>query len=320
MRRKLAVIALSCAGMMLNGAGLAANQRPLGIPNENSATATMPSDKRPVITPASIGFGAYDPHGDFGSDTNSKIEHLFLPWEDVDLRTLALADDYAQKRGRSLLITVEPWSWSPNWRLSSSQLLNSVLSGERDGYMAAVCSEAAKLKSDVTIRWAQEMDETDNQFTWAHWNPPDYAKAYQRMVTVCREHNKTAKYMWSPKGNEGLEAFYPGTSFVDIVGLSVFGYQPYDQGVIGHDTSFVEQMREKYARVKGFGKPIMVAELGYEGDAGYVKDWAQSVAKSYPEFPELKAIVYFDDREVYPWPKGYGLPNWRVVQTREASN
>ena len=40
----------------------------------------------------------------------------------------------------------------------------------------------------------------------------------------------------------------------------------------------------------------MVAELGYEGDAGYVKDWAQSVAKSYPEFPELKAIVYFDDR------------------------
>ena len=101
---------------------------------------------------------------------------------------------------------------------------------------------------------------------------------------------------------------------------SVFGYQPFDQGVIGHDTSFVEQMREKYARVKGFGKPIMVAELGYEGDAGYVKDWAQSVAKSYPEFPELKAIVYFDDREVYPWPKGYGLPNWRVVQTREASN
>lgn len=320
MRRTLAVIALSCAGLMLNGVGLAANKRPLGVPNENSATATMPSDKRPVITPTSVGFGAYDPHGDFGNDPNSKIEHLFLPWEDVDLRTLELADDYAQKRGRSLLVTVEPWSWSPNWRLTSSQLLHSILSGERDGYMAAVCTEAAKLKSDVTIRWAQEMDETNNQFTWAHWNPPDYAKAYQRMVTVCREHNKTAKYMWSPLGNEGLEAFYPGTNFVDIVGLSVFGYQPYDQGVIGHETSFVEQMREKYARVKGFGKPIMVAELGYEGDAGYVKDWAQTVAKSYPEFPELKAVVYFNDREVYPWPKGYGLPNWRVVQTREASN
>jgi len=27
----------------------------------------------------------------------------------------------------------------------------------------------------------------------------------------------------------------------------------------------------------------------------------------------LAAVVYFDDKEGYPWPEGYGLPDWRVV-------
>ena len=31
----------------------------------------------------------------------------------------------------------------------------------------------------------------------------------------------------------------------------------------------------------------------------------------------LAAVVYFNDREVYPWPENYGLPNWRVA--REAA-
>lgn len=61
--------------------------------------------------------------------------------------------------------------------------------------MAAVCSTAAKLKSPVIIRWGQEMDETDSQFSWSHWQGADYAKAYRRMVEVCKVHLKTAKYM-----------------------------------------------------------------------------------------------------------------------------
>ncbi|RBO95466.1 glycoside hydrolase family 26 protein [Pseudochrobactrum asaccharolyticum] len=309
------IVALSFVGVMLSGTAYAASSTPLGIPNEMSATKDQPSTKRPVITQASVGFGAYDPHGDFGDDKNSKIEHLFLPWEDVELGSLTLADDYALKRGRTLLISVEPWSWSPDWRISSPQLLQSILNGERDVYMAKVCTEAAKLKSPVIIRWAQEMDETDNQFTWAHWQPDEYVKAYQRMVRVCRESLPNAKYMWSPKGNEGLQAFYPGDDYVDIIGLSVFGYQKYDRATKGGDQTFSERLAPGYDRVKGFGKPIWVAELGYDGDASYIRNWAENVARTHPEFPELKTVVYFNDREVYPWPDGFGKPEWRVVNT-----
>ncbi|MDK1377613.1 MULTISPECIES: glycoside hydrolase family 26 protein [unclassified Sinorhizobium] len=317
MNKRSKAFAFTFFGLLLSGTVLAASM-PRGIPDANSITTATPSDKRPVLNQDSIDFGAYDPHGDFGEPSQSKIEHLFLPWEDVDLSTLTLADNYAQARGRTLMITIEPWSWSPDWRVSDQELLRSILSGKRDDNMAAVCSTAATLKSPIIVRWGQEMDETDNQFSWSHWQGAEFKAAFRRMVDVCRAHLKNAKFMWSPKGNQGLDAFYPGDDVVDIVGLSVFGYQQYDRAMTGRDQSFSERLAPGYERVKSYGKPIMVAELGYEGDASYVASWATNVATRHAEFPELTAVVYFNDREIYPWPGGYGRPDWRVV--REATN
>lgn len=300
-------VAASAAGM---SRGVLADdvQAPAGV-----------TDKRPVITDSSIALGAYDPHGDFSNDRNVKIEHLFLPWEDVDLSTLALADAYALQRGRSLMITIEPWSWSVEWRKSPDELLKGILAGRYDSNMASVCSAAADLKSPVIIRWAQEMDDTSGQFTWSNWSPENYVAAYQRMITECRKHLKTAKYMWSPKGNSDLRKYYPGDAYVDIVGLSVFGLQAYDKAHFGKERTFAESLEPGYRRAEGFGKPIMVSELGYEGDETYVCNWAKDVAKAHAQFPRLTAVVYFNDREVHPWPDNYGLPNWRIGDHRCSS-
>jgi beta-mannanase len=306
------VVAFSFVTLALSGAVLADSQ-PRGIPTAGTPATTQVNAKRPIVTDSSINFGAYDPHGDFGSDANVEIEHLFLPWEDVDLSTLSIADEYALQRGRSLLITVEPWSWDVDWRVTSDELLAGILAGRYDANMASVCSEAAKLKSPVTIRWAQEMDETDAQFTWAQWTSESYITAYRRMVTECRKHLKSAKYMWSPKGNPDLADFYPGDEFVDIVGLSVFGLQEYDRAHFGKERTFAEALEPGYRLVEGFGKPVMVAELGYEGDQSYVGNWAANVAKPDLKFPKLSAVVYFNDRDVYPWPENFGRPNWRVA-------
>ncbi len=283
-----------------------------GLSAAQAQTSSSMPDKRPVITQDSLRFGAYDPHGDFTDDKNSTIEHLFLPWEDVDLSSLGIADAYARERNRSLLITVEPWSWALDWRVSPEDLYAGIMNGRYDANMTEICSVASSLKSDVTIRWAQEMDEDEGQFTWAFWSPPQYVAAYRRMVEVCRKQLPDAKYMWSPKGVEGLEQFYPGDSFVDVIGLSVFALQQYDRDKFGRDRGFAETVEPGYQRVVGFGKPIVVAELGYKGDEAYVRNWAETAAKPDPKFPELTAVVYFNDREVYPWPENYGRPDWRV--------
>ena len=119
--------------------------------------------------PGTLPFGIYDPNGEFSDDPEVQIEHLFLPWEDVFLQSLDLADDYAQARGRSVLVTVEPWSWSRAERNYPDVLRQGIGDGSYDDNMRAICVQLAAFDSPVTVRWAQEMDDTTSQFIWAGW-------------------------------------------------------------------------------------------------------------------------------------------------------
>jgi beta-mannanase len=304
-------MAISVASVALAGAAMALSL-PLGSPSDGAPDQGQPAAKRPLLTENSIEFGAYDPHGDFSDERRASIEHLFLPWEDIDLSLLPVADAYALERGRTLMISVEPWSWSVDWRVSSVELLDGILAGRYDANMAAVCSAAAELESPITIRWGQEMEDRDGQFSWAQWSPEGFIAAYQRFVRECRKHLPDATYVWSPKGDPTLTEYYPGDEYVDVIGLSVFGYQPYDRSNFGGERTFAQALEPGYRLVEGFGKPIFVAELGYEGDLDYVSSWAKAVATPHSEFPKLTAVVYFNDRETYDWPLNMGRPDWRI--------
>jgi len=270
-------------------------------------------DNRPIAYPGSVAFGAYDPHGDFGDDRNVKIEALFLPWQDIDLKTLGEADDYARQRGRTLLISVEPWTWSKTEHISPPALLQGILSGRYDGNIAAICDIVGKFTTPTTMRWAQEMEDPRLRFSWQGWTGDEYRATYRHFVDHCRASAPRAKFMWSPKGLPGLDQYYPGDPYVDSIGLSVFGLQPYDRDKFGHDRTFAESLKQGYDLVAKFNKPICVAELGYVGPAAYVRNWAENALKPDPRFPKLACVVYFDDKEVAPWPPNYGLPDWRVT-------
>jgi endoglucanase len=278
---------------------------------EDTMNAAM-QDKRPIVHPDATKFGAYDPHGDFSTQGDLATEGLFLPWEDVDLETLRVADNYAMQRNRKLLISIEPWSWNEDWRLTSDQLRVKVLAGEYDANIKAISAVVKELKSPVIIRWGQEMEDKSGRFSWSNWPADDYIKAYKKVADQFRKDRPDVQIMWSPKGLEGLEAYYPGDDYVDLVGLSVFGLQPYDQKAYGMEKTFKEALKPGYDRVAQFDKPIWVAELGYEGDAKYMKPWIETVTAKDEMFPDLKEVVYFNDRDVIAWPFGLGRPNWRV--------
>jgi endoglucanase len=36
------------------------------------------------------------------------------------------------------------------------------------------------------------------------------------------------------------------------------------------------------------------------------------VRRARPEYPSLVGVVYFNQKEVYPWPDDLGYPDWRV--------
>lgn len=286
-----------------------------------AASPTLSSQKPAMPVAPGPALGAYDPYGDFSADSGVSIEHLFLPWEDVELSTLAQADTYALSHNRNLLITVEPWSWDKNARVTPEKLRQGIKVGRYDPNIKSLCSAIGGLKSDVTIRWGQEMDHDIGRFIWAGWKPADYVSAYRHFVDKCRPQAKMAKFMWSPRGDDNLAPYYPGDKYVDVIGLSVFGLQQFDHDNGGRDRTFAELLKPGYDRVEGFGKPIVVAELAYLGDRDYVRKWAEDSTRADPsQFPHLTSVVYFNDKEPYPWPKPYGSPDWRVGPANLASN
>jgi endoglucanase len=262
--------------------------------------------------PGDLPFGAYDPEAYFAADPQLTIEHVFLPWEDVNLTTLLDADLYALERNRALLITIEPWTWTRDERNTAEFLWNGIQEGYYDANMRGVCSVIATLQSPVSVRWGHEMETTDGQFIWADWEPASYITAYRRMIEICRTEAPNINVVWSPVGFEGANDYYPGDEYVDLVGLSIFGLEPWEQATQGGPKSFEEILKERYGRVQVFGKPVLVAELGYSGSKGYVDFWESEVRKTRPDMPLLVGVVYVHQKEVYPWPDGFGYPDWRV--------
>lgn len=276
-------------------------------------------DKRPILHEGGTAFGAYDPNGDFANEDGLVTEHVFLPWEDANLSDLADMDDYAHSRGRKIMITIEPWSWMRERRYSAPRLRDLTLSGGRDTQMRAVLAAVSDFRSPLIIRWAHEMDCRTGRFSWQNWAPADYIRGYRRMAALTREMLPDAALMWSPKGEPTLNAYYPGDDVVDIIGLSVFGLQAFDEVEYGAPRRFAEVLRPGYERCAGYGKPIWVAELGYEGPLSYLRSWVGDVTRRSDEFPALEEVIYFNDREVNPWPHDLGLPDWRVVRDRPVS-
>jgi endoglucanase len=262
--------------------------------------------------PGDLPFGVYDPDGDFANDGEVVIEHLFLPWEDVYLESLYDADEYALERKRALLVTVEPWTWSRSERNTAQYLRRGIEQGEYDANMKAICDILGALKSPVTLRFAHEMDDQSGQFIWAGWNPDTYISAYKHMVDLCKVSAPNITVMWSPLGDENMAKYYPGDDYADLIGLTVFGLQAWDQAKHGGDRSFDDIFAPRYERAAAFGKPVVVAELGYVGKVDYVKAWEGSVRQVKEAYPQLVGVIYFNYPEVYPWPEGFGTPDWRV--------
>ncbi|AZV80391.1 beta-mannosidase [Parasedimentitalea marina] len=270
----------------------------------------------PVLAapPGELPFGVYDPNGGFTNDTDVQIEHLFLPWEDVFLPSLLDADSYALERGRSVLVTIEPWTWTADERNTPEILIAGIANGTYDINIQAICGVLNDFKSPVTIRWAQEMEDASGQFIWADWDPDIYISAYKRVVSTCREISDKFDYMWSPLGHEGLAEYFPGPDYTDIIGLSVFGLQAWEIDVLGQEQSFRDIFEPRYQRALQFGLPIAVAELGYVGSDSYVARWNNEVRQNLEDFPELQAVIYFNQQEVYPWPETDDLPDWQFPQ------
>lgn len=281
-------------------------------------TDTSPADIVTEVVPAAgrnLALGVYDPARAYSTSAQLRIEHIFISWRSPDTSGLETQVRDANEHRRQIMVTIEPFTPAEDWVSGGEHLLAAAAAGVHDSRIDAICRRLASARERPLVRWGHEMEDPTGRYPWARADARGYILAYRHVVERCRLSAPGALFVWSPKGDPNLAAYYPGSAWVDRVGLAVWGHERADQLWFGGARDFRGAVTEKYARVASFGKPVVIAEIGFTGGTLYRGRWQQELLatlRSAEAFPLLTAIVLFADAEPWPWPSGLGKPDWRI--------
>ena len=219
------------------------------------------------------------------------LVHWFGSW-DYDFEAAPFENILAS--GRTPLFT---------WQ-AINQPLKQIIQGHYDDYLKAYAQGLKQLNGDVYIRLLPEM----NGF-WEPWNgdPEAFIKAWKHIADVIKDEGAiNVKWMWAPNITDNptnpenhLERYYPGDSYVDILGLS-----GYNWGVIQENTawtSFEKIYETPYERLTQLSqKPIWIAEIASAEKGGDKSIWMTEML-SNSSYPRIEAFVWFQENKEADW-------------------
>ena len=222
--------------------------------------------------------------------------------------TLALIDstqmDAVIARGAIPQITWEPWD--PTQGINQpAYALSTITSGAHDAFIQASAAAAAAYGKPFQLRFAPEMNGS-----WAPWEgtingntPAGYVAAWQHVVSIFRAAGATnVTWVWAPNnGPTGtIAAYYPGDSWVDVLGLDGYNWGSADVW-----QTFTQVFGTAYDIVTSLNatKPVMITETASAEAGGDKAAWITSayLTEIPTRFPRVTAVIWFDVNKEVDW-------------------
>jgi len=238
----------------------------------------------PKTGAATPSLGMYNQSLNLPGETQPYIQHSFVDWRDDHYFALVVAKSL--QSGNTPLVTIEP-----RGDADGQQLLTDIAQGKYDGTLSRLTAVVKASKSPVYIRFGHEM-ELVNLYPWGNQDPTLYIAAYQHVVHYMRSNGAAAqaKFVWSPAGNTGAEAYYPGDSYVDVIGTTVL----YDQYWYGSYLPSFEELVSGRLWLAQYNKPMWIVEFGV-GKANR-DDQKQLINEALAQYKSLgfSSVVYLN--------------------------
>jgi endoglucanase len=271
-----------------------------------------------LVTPFSphkfMYYGIVDPENKFKDSKLITIEHKFVSWDaDKNLDFTNALDEIINSK-RTPMITIEPWGLIKDKPYNLKEMQGEVYKNT----IKTICQSIEARKKKVILRWGHEMEQAGSRYPWGNGDSEGFKIAYKFWVDTCKSETKLVDFMWSPAGREGLDAFYPGSEYVDIIGLSTYGYPEYEDKVLGKKYNFEDHFNERYKRVEKYGKDVYLSEFGVAGPNDYKAKWlkqAQTAILDPFKYPNLRGVVYFQFFDKDPWVEGINAPDFRIEKS-----
>ncbi len=229
--------------------------------------------------------GIYNEKG-LAHSNKSYIQHTFSDWHND--RYIAQQLLISLKQGNTPLITIEP-----RRDVNGKQLLNLIANGSYDKRISQLAKILGATKQTIYIRFAHEM-ELHDLYAWGNQDPVEFIKAYRHVINLSRQQGaKNVKWVWSPAGNQGAEAYYPGNKYVDVIGTTIL-YDKYWYG--SYQPSFAE-LSQKRTWLLSYNKPVWVVEFGVgTSNVAYQQQLINDSLKSYKQLG-FSALLYLNMKD-----------------------
>jgi beta-mannanase len=218
-------------------------------------------------------------------------------------------------RGSVPEISWEPWDSTRALGASqSSYQLADIIVGAHDAYIKRWAQAIAAYRQPVILRFAQEMN--GGLYPWAESTNGNRAGQF---VTAWRHVHaifdaagaSNVRWVWAPVTGNVVAGQYPGTSMVDVVGLSGFIA---DTSVFGSPwrsfaTAFGPSLDALHKLAPD--KPESLAEVAAAQTGGDKATWITQMFQAIQRRSYIKSIVWFNLRKE---------ADWRIESSRAAQS
>lgn len=187
----------------------------------------------------------------------------------------------------------------------------SIANGAHDDFIWHWAKMMKRFHKKIYIRPMDEMN--GNWFPWGgtvnHNSPRLFKLAWRHIVDVARgagAHN--LRWVWCPlaedvpnvKSNH-FERYYPGRSYVDVLGLDGYNWGAGSQWAGGW-RSFKKIFKRPYKRIIKLGhQPVWLPEVSSSSDGGDKNKWVRDMWRVASRWKRIKAIVWFDENKEQDW-------------------
>lgn len=300
---------------------------PSPTPGQNQEASTLLMPQNSAYTGAYIDFGdgeshvTYDALVDFEQLTGKHLAVVAFGnfWGDKAFpeKSVRIVASY----GAVPLLYWSPWDKPYDERKGPDRFsLRHILSGQCDGYIDAWADGARAYGKPLLVTWGLEMN--GKWFPWSgkfygggkiighkdghplYAGPETFKRAYRYVIDRVRAR-KATNILWGFHVNNfsdpqkewnKMAQYYPGSSYVDWLGLSVYGKLNRSEGW----ADFVDMMHVPYHEIGQLDpeKPIFLAEWGVgefpPGDkAGFISKAFNLIPTQYPR---IRLAVFWHER------------------------
>lgn len=228
------------------------------------------------------------------------IAHYYRGWEALDSQKFLDEVNEINAKGWRPMVSTNPYFFS-KCPTNSLPLYKAIAAGNCDEFLKNIGINLKKLTKPLFLRFAWEMNISSMEWQIERTGSTnvDFISAWQRFHHIIYQEGATnVLWVFAPDvGRTSYQNFYPGSAYVDWLGLDGYNWgltQPWSKW-----QSFSEVFTQAYQEITKLApnKPLMISEVNTTDQGGSKPEWYHNMLEDYVpnKFPNVKAIVIYNE-------------------------